>query len=249
MQTTTALYDSIITDTNHWFETQVIINGVAYDETKLFSVSTHVEMFQNTPTIGKAVAGEIQIKMLKPSVDIPIMAKIQPQVRVCRDYGEEVDGDWVVTRQNSEWLAQGIYYIDTRETTKNQDGLDVLTLHGYDDMLKAEQMFESANITGDSTDVDMVDEIASIMGVDVDDRTYDIMTNAYTIPLPTGYSLREVLGFIASMYVGCFIFSEIGELRLVSVLELPPETNLLVTENGDPIQFGDDCILLQVGAS
>ena len=232
MQTTSALYNTILADSNHWFETRVLINNVVYDETKLFSVSTHVEMFQNTPTLGKAVAGEISIKMLKSSADIPAMAKIQPQVRVCN-----------ATNQ-SEWLAQGIYYIDTRETTKNQDGLDVLTIHGYDDMLKAERMFESANITGDSTDVDMVDEIASIMGVDVDARTYTLMTNAYTIPLPTGYSLREVLGYIASMYVGCFIMSEIGELRLVSLLELPPETNYLIDQAGDAITFGGDRILV-----
>lgn len=232
MQTTSALYNTILADSNHWFETRVIINGVTYGETQLFSVSTHVEMFQNTPTLGKAVSGEIQIKMLKPSVDIPAMAKIQPQVRVCN------------ATDQSEWLAQGIYYIDTRETTKNQDGLGVLTLHGYDDMLKSEQMFVSSNITGDSTDVDMVDEIASIMGVDVDDRTYDMMTNAYTIPLPTGYSLREVLGYIASMYVGCFIMSEIGELRLVSLLELPPETNYLIDQTGDAITFGGDRILV-----
>ena len=238
MQTTSALYNTILADTNHWFETQVIINGVTYGETQLFAVSTHVEMFQNTPTIGKAVAGEIEIKMLKPSVDIPAMAMIQPQVRVCRDFGEEVDGEWVVTRQNSEWLAQGIYYIDTRETTKNLDGLDVLTLHGYDDMLKAEQIFESANITGDSVDTDMVDEIASIMGVSVDSRTYDLLTNSYTIPLPTGYSCREILGYIASMYAGCFVMSDEGELRLVAMNELPPETNILIDEYGNWLVFG-----------
>ena len=244
MQTTTPLYQTILADDNHWFETQVIIDGVTYDETKLFSVSTHIEMFQETPTIGKAAAGEINIKMLKPSVDIPAMAKIQPQVRVCRDFGEEVDDEWVVTRQNSEWLAQGIYYIDTRETTKNQDGLDVLTIHGYDDMLKAEQMFQSDTITGDSTTIEMVDAIAALMGVDVDQRTYDLITpqyeweQPYTVPLPTGYSCREVLGYIASMYVGCFIMSEIGELRLVSLTELPPETNYLIDEDSNAIVFG-----------
>ena len=245
MQTTSALYNTIIADSNHWFETRLIIDGVGtFDETQLFSISTNIEMFQGTPTIGKAVAGEINIKMLKPSVDIPAMATLQPQVRVCRDFGEEVDDEWVVTRQNSEWLAQGIYYIDTRQTTKNEDGLDVLTIHGYDDMLRSEQMFESENITGDSTDVDMVDEIASIMGVSVDARTYTLMTGGYTIPLPTGYSLREVLGYIASMYVGCFIMSDVGELRLVSITELPPETNYLIDQMGDWITFGGDRILV-----
>ncbi len=243
MQTTSAIYNTILADNNHWFETQVIINGVTYGETQLFSVSTHVEMFQNTPTIGKAVAGEIEIQMLKPSVDIPAMATLQPQVRVCRDFGEEVDDEWVVTRQNSEWLAQGIYYIDTRETTKNQDGLDVLTIHGYDGMLKSEQMY-NGRITGDSTDIQMVNEIAYQMGVNVDARTTALMNKAYTIPLPTGYSYREVLGYIASMYCGCFIMSEVGELRLVSILELPPETNYLIDQVGDAITFGGDRILV-----
>ena len=231
MQTTSPTYNTILADPNHWFETRVLINNVVYDETKLFSVNTHVEMFQNTPTLGKAVAGEISIKMLKPSVDIPAMAKIQPQVRVCN------------ATDQSEWLAQGIYYIDTRETTKNQDGLDVLTLHGYDDMLKAEQMY-NGRITGDSTDIQMVNEIAYQMGVNVDARTTTLITNGYTIPLPTGYSYREVLGYIASMYVGCFIMSEIGELRLVSLLELPPETNYLIDQTGDAITFGGDRILV-----
>ena len=232
MQTTSALYNTILADSNHWFETKLLIEGVAYTETQIFSINTHIEMFQNTPTIGKAVAGEIEIKMLKPSVDIPIMATLQPYVRVCN------------ATDQSEWLPQGVFYIDTRETTKNQDGLDVLTIHGYDAMLKSEQMFESSTITGDSVDTDMVDEIASIMGVSVDARTYSLMTNAYTVPLPTGYSLREVLGYIASMYVGCFIMTEEGKLRLVSILELPPETNYLIDQVGDAITFGGDRILV-----
>ena len=231
MQTTSALYNTILADSNHWFETRVLINNVVYDETKLFSVNTHVEMFQGTPTLGKAVAGEISIKMLKPSVEIPAMAQIKPQVRVCN------------ASNQSEWLAQGIYYIDTRETTKNQDGLDVLTIHGYDGMLKAEQMY-NGRITGTSTDIQMVNEIAYQMGANVDARTTALMTNAYTIPLPTGYSYREVLGYIASMYVGCFVMSEVGELRLVSLLELPPETNYLIDQVGDAILFGGDRILV-----
>ena len=233
MQTVSALYNTILAGNDYWFETQLIIDGVGtFGETQLFSVTTNVEMFQNTPTLGKAAAGEIEIKMLKPATDIPSMAKLQPQVRVCN------------ASQRSEWLAQGIYYIDTRETTKNEDGLDVLTIHGYDAMLKAEQYFVSENITGDSTDIDMVDEIASIMGVSVDARTTAMMTEAYTIPLPTGYTLREVLGYIASMYVGCFVMSDIGELRLVSLLEMPPETNYLIDQLGDVITFGGDRILV-----
>lgn len=234
MQNTSALYNSIINGANHWFETQLIIENVGtFDETKLFSISTSLEMFHGTPTVGSAVAGEINVKMVNPTgVTIPTMAKLKPQVRVCN------------ATQQSEWLDQGIYYIDTRERTVSESGESVLLLHGYDAMLKAEQMFVSDTITGDSVDTAMVAEIARIMGVTVDSRTYTMMTSHYTIPLPTGYTLREVLGYIAAAYAGCFIMTESGELRLVTIYELPPETNYLITESGDAITFGGDRILV-----
>jgi hypothetical protein len=234
MQQTSALYHSILSGENHWFETQLVIERAGtFGETDLFSISTSHQMFHGSPAIGSAVAGEIQIKMVYPqSAFIPTMAKLMPQVRVCN------------ATQHSEWLAQGVYFVDTRERTVTDTGESILELHGYDAMLKAEQPFQSNNITGDSTDVQMVNEIASIIGVEVDERTYDIMTAAYTIPLPVGYSCREVLGYIASMYVGAFIITDDGKLRLVSILELPPETNYLIDGVGDAIIFGGDRILV-----
>lgn len=232
MQSTSALYQTIISG-DHWFETRLIIDGVGtYGETDLFAMSTTHEMFHNSPTIGSAVAGEITVKMVYPQdVTIPAMAKLLPQVRACN------------ATQQSEWISQGVYYIDTRERTVTEYGESVLELHGYDAMLKAEQMY-NGRITGDSTDIQMVNEIAYQMGVSVDSRTTALMTAAYTIPLPTGYSYREVLGYIASMYVGCFIITDEGKLRLVSITELPPETNYLIDEQGDAITFGGDRILV-----
>lgn len=233
MQTTSALYQSILSGDNHWFESRLVIDGVGtYGETDLFSISTSHQMFHGSPTIGSAVAGEINVKMVYPqNVTIPTMAKLMPQVRVCN------------ATQQSEWLSQGVYFIDTRERTVTEAGESVLELHGYDAMLKAEQMY-NGRITGDSTDIQMVNEIAYQMGVSVDSRTTALMTAAYTIPLPTGYSYREVLGYIASMYVGCFIITDEGKLRLVSITELPPETNYLIDQVGDAITFGGDRILV-----
>ena len=77
MQTTSALYQTIIADDSHWFETRLVIDGVGtYGETDLFAMSTTHEMFHNSPTIGSAVAGEITVKMVYPTnVTIPAMAK------------------------------------------------------------------------------------------------------------------------------------------------------------------------------
>lgn len=144
----------------------------------------------------------------------------------------------------SEWIQQGVFYIDTRKITHNDDGLDVLDLHGYDAMLKADQDYASTNLDFPALDIDIVAEIATKMDVPVDARTYDIMTGGYTLPLPTNYSCREILGYIASMYAGTFIMNDVGELRLVSILELPPETRYLVDKYGYAITFGGDRILV-----
>lgn len=231
MQSTSALYNNIVAG-EHEFQFRLIIDGVGtFGEDQIESISTNIQMFDGTPDVGKAVAGEVTISMLLPNVAIPKMAVLRPQTRAVN-----------ATRQ-SEWIPQGVYYIDTRERTKNNDGLDILTIHGYDAMLRAEQMY-AGRITGNSTDIQMVNEIAYQMGVSVDARTTALMTNAYTIPLPTGYSYREVLGYIASMYVGCFIMSDEGKLRLVSLLELPHETNYLIDQIGNAITFGGDRILV-----
>lgn len=233
MQTTSALYQSILSNGNHWYETRLVIDGVGtYDEHQLFSVSTNIEMFHGTPAVGSAVAQEINVEMLLPNEAIPAMAVLRPQVRICD-----------ATRQ-SEWLPQGVFYIDTRERSKNDNGLDVLTIHGYDAMLKADQYFSSTTITGNSTDKQMVAAIASQMGISVDERTYPLMTHSYTVPLPTGYTCREVLGYIAAMYAGCFIISDAGKLRLVSMTDMPEETNYLIDNSGDAITFGGDRILV-----
>ena len=231
MQTTSELYKTLIGTEGHFFETKLLINGVTYDKSVLVEMTTSLTMFNGTPEIGKAVAGQIDVKMLTPSADIPAMAELKPFVRVC------------TATQSSEWLQQGVFYIDTRETTKNEAGENVLSIHGFDAMLKAEQMY-SGRITGNSTDKQMVNEIAYQMGVSVDSRTLALMNKAYRIPLPTGYTYREVLGYIASMYAGCFIMSETGKLRLVTLTELPPETNYLIDQLGDAITFGGDRILV-----
>lgn len=231
MQSTSALYNNIVAG-EHEFQFRLIIDGVGtFGEDQIESISTSIQMFDGTPDVGKAVAGEVTISMLLPNAAIPKMAVLRPQTRAVN-----------ATRQ-SEWIPQGVYYIDTRERTKNNDGLDILTIHGYDAMLRAERMY-AGRITGNSTDIQMVNEIAYQMGVSVDARTTALMTNAYTIPLPTGYSYREVLGYIASMYVGCFIMSDEGKLRLVSLLELPHETNYLIDQIGNAITFGGDRILV-----
>lgn len=242
MQTTSALYNTIIAQTNHWFETRVRINGVYYGETQLMSVTATNRIFASEqPTVGGCLSGELEVKMLAPTVDIPRMAEVRPYVRV-------TDGT-----QTSEWIPQGVFYIDTRETTHNDNGLDILKLHCYDAMLKAEADYPSTSHSWPYSDKNVVKEIAWAMGLQanasdtsgIDSRTLTLMNKNYSIDLlPVGYSMREVLGNIAAMYAGNWIMNYEGQLRLITLTELPSETNYLVDNAYEAITFGGDRILV-----
>lgn len=224
MQNTSSLYRRILADPNHYFESSVVIGEggdlvtergetilfgdtaiivsrsgpeFGYQMSQIFSLTTSLQMFRRQPEIGKVIAQEIELKMLQPSGDVPPMAQVVLYTRACTD-----------TLQ-SEWLQQGVFYIDTRETTASND-LRILTIHGFDAVLMLEQDYASTSINWPATDVSIVQEIASKIGVSVDPRTPALMTGGYRYPLPTGYTLREMLGYIAQAYIGCFIVTETG---------------------------------------
>lgn len=266
MQQTSDTYKRILAD-SHWFENSVVVgdNGRLVDddggmilfggdailvdtggpesgfrEDKLFSVKTNQEFFSDgCPGVGSAVSGYVDIQMVAP-YNIPKKARISLYCRAAN--GTEVSG----------WIQQGVYFIDTREQTHTGRGYDVLKIKGYDAMLLAEITYPSDNAHDyPLLDKTMVQFIADSMkidpngrGIQVDPRTWEIMTAGYKFPLPVGYSMREVLCMIAAAYAGNFIISPTGELRLVSMFDLPPETRHLITEDGYKITFGGDYILL-----
>lgn len=204
-----------------------------YGESQLIAMSTRRQVFsQSTPTVGCCVAGEIDIEMLKPMGDIPKQARLVPYVRL-------TDGV-----RYSEWIQKGVYFIDTREKKEDGSGVDILVFHGYDAMLKAEQDYPASTLSWPAKDIDVVGEIASFIGVSIDSRTISLMTNGYPVQYPGEYSCREVLGYIAAMYAGCFVMNDLGELRLITLNGIPPETRYMVTESRQVITFGGDRILV-----
>ena len=190
MQNTSALYNELIAKDNHWFEVALAIGesgrliterndvilfgntailvdtggaSTAFREDILMSLSTkHAVFNENYPTVGGAVSGEIDISMIKPTADIPKMARLVPFVRV-------TDGV-----QYSEWLQKGVYYVDTRETSHNSNGLDIVTIHGYDAMLKFEQNYPSDSAHNyPLLDTTIVQFLADSVRIPVDPRIFN----------------------------------------------------------------------------
>lgn len=256
MQTTSDLYNSIIS-AEHWFETKLVIGdefhlidedancitfgGVriyydsdsgGYGETMLKEVkTTHALFAEDKPAVGCCVSGEIDVTMVAPTATIARMSSLKPFIRACNDI------------QQSEWIPKGIYYIDTRDYDETTGDI---TFHGYDALLKAENDFPTDGDIGiwPKTDIETVSNIAALLDVEVDERTVEIMQRGYMVQYPGGYSMREILGYIAAMYAGNFIMTDAGKLRLVRLNEIGVETHYLVDNSGYAITFGGDRIIV-----
>ena len=236
-----ALWDSLIATDGHTFQYMISINGVNYGQSSIISISASYGFFEgDNPSVGACLAGELAVSMYAPASGIPRMAMVAPFVRV-------TDGT-----DTSAWLPQGKFYIDTRDVTKNDDGMDILSLHCYDAMLKSEADYPSSSHSWPYSDINVVKEIACAMGLQptitstagIDSRTIALMTRGYTLGLPLGYSMREVLSRIAAMYAGNWTMNYEGQLLLTPVNGIPPETNYLIDSQYDAITFGGDRILV-----
>lgn len=227
MQTVSALYQQIMSG-EHYAERKINIAGTDYGEDTIVSLTTTGGLFADgTLSVGSAVSREINLSLWNISTTIPKMAKLIPYYRISNG------------TQTSEWIQKGVYYIDTRSIDSG-----LLTIHGYDDMLKAEQIWTPAqSLEFPMPMTQAANIIADIMGVEIDART--VLNSAYTVDYPANdYTLRDVLRFIAAAHGGNWIMSDAGELWLVGLNTLPPETNYLCDEDGDWITFGGDRILV-----
>lgn len=218
------------------------VGGSGYGENMIMSVQTSASMFSgSTPSIGNAISAEIDLSMFKPTGFIERTARVAPWVRL------------VGETEASEWIQKGTFYIDTREYEDDGQGNVVMTIHGYDAMLRAEELFPLDcplfdNEGGTADDVDVVQFIASTMGILTDPRTVELMTKHYQVMRPTDYTMREVLCYIAGMYAGNFVISDAAvktesgwreQLRFIPLRCIENPTQYLVNgETGDVITFG-----------
>lgn len=200
-----------------------------YGGDRIISCQIHRQIFSGSvPEIGKCVSSEIDVELLQPLSEIPRMAMIRPFVRVCNRAG-----------QKSEWIQKGTFFIDTREIISDGINEPILKIHGYDIILTAEQLYPSTiGVQYPITDRKAIEIIRDHLGVEIDERTWEVVNKNYSVPLPVGFSCREILGNIASMYCGNFITTDTGQLLLVPLNSIPKETGYIVTHLGEVIIFG-----------
>lgn len=232
MHTTSDLYNQIFSDPGHWTELKLDIAGQEYTQGNIVSLSISGGLF-DSPGIGNVNARQIDMEII-PIGTIPRQAQIQVFVRVC--LGE----------QASEWIPKGVFFFSTRELDKVSG---ILTVTGYDAMLKAENVWLNEDYVYDNWPMPQetaVADIAQRMGVSVDPRT--VLSDDFPVEYPVDeegdLTMREALSFIAVSDAGNWIITDEGKLRLIRFGDIPEQAGYLVTEYGQPIQFAGEVLIL-----
>lgn len=234
MHSVSNLYLSLLADKNHRVETKLSIAGVEYSQADIVKDSLRVYGgLYSTFGIGNCSARQIEFEIM-PKGEIARQAEIKVFARLAS--GEQV----------SEWIPKGVFYFATRKTDRKTG---VLSVHGYDSMLKAEQTWLDSSYDAETWPMPVwtaVNDIAARMGVAVDSRTQ--LNAAFPVQYPVDdegdMTMREALGRIAVANAGNWIITDDGKLLLVGLNSMPKETNHLVTETGSAITFGGVRILV-----
>lgn len=234
MHTVSDLWQQMLADPAHAVEAKLKIAGVEYGEDKIVRSSLMVYGgLYSTFGIGNCCARQIEFEIY-PQGTIPRQAKIEVYMRL--RLGEQV----------SEWIPKGVFFFSTRKTDRITG---VLSVHGYDAMLKAEETWLDSSYdakTWPMPAATAVADIAARMGVEVDSRT--VLDAAFPMQYPVDdkgdMTMREALGRIAVANAGNWTITDEGKLLLVGLNSMPAETHYLITETGRAITFGGVRILV-----
>ena len=202
MHQTSELYQKIVADRFHKVECKLVIDGVEYLENDLVSIETENNLFaEEAPSCGNSVSGTITAKLRTPNTVIRTKAKMELFARV-------TSGDL-----KSEWIPKGVYFLDTREKQKAKNGEDtIIVLDGFDAMLFGEQDYTPSG-NWPKSDAEVIEEMCWILGVEctwIPDKNFPIQK-------PIGYSVREIIGYVAAMYGGSVTMDDSGKLKFVGL--------------------------------
>lgn len=171
MQTVSSTYVQLM-ENGAQQEIKIVIGNNTYTMDDLVELRTYNAMFDRSLSVGNTMAGTIDVRLVAQSSDIPTMAQMQPFVRL-------TDGE-----STSEWISRGIYWVDTREYARETG---ILTLHGFDAMLKGEQDYLTYGDQGTwpQIDINILCDIAYRLDLGTD--SFTLVTNASGNPKAQGW--------------------------------------------------------------
>lgn len=208
---------------NPLYETEyrLIIAGTIYDGNTIDSENLSIQrlLFKDKLSLGNVTVATLTCSIL-PQGAIPKMAQITAESRT------------VLGTQQTNWVAEGTFFIDTREEL--YDGW--LSIVAYDDALKMEQPFLDQELEKGEWPMPMVNavaEVATRIGVQLDTR--NSIPSSYMMEYPNELTMREVMSNIAAACGGNFHITPNRTLYLCPI-KLSSTPDLTIGE-GEPTAF------------
>lgn len=194
---------SFILDHGH-YEWELVQGNTTYDKTN-FSTGTLSEAVFQQFTIGSVAARQLNLTMWNCPLNTT-----DPIQLVCK----AVASDGTVTT-----IQKGVYFIDTIDTSPYSEYCEVTA---FDAMLKTETVYMKSGVYTPKTALQLVQEIAGDIGVQVEADTVTYITsknfNFTEVPkigTKDGTTDREILSVIGIWYGGNWIINDANELELL----------------------------------
>jgi len=211
------LYAQLVRDRNRDFTVKVDVDGVEYgtDELIDFSIENSLSLSDELE-LGTVIPNKLTIRFRMHSQFRP-NAKIVPYIALKTDnltwmeadiVWEDADFAW--EGGHTDWMPLGEFYVDNRSKDR-----DIWTYVCYDRLVFADVEYVSG-LNYPAPMKDVWDEICDLIGFEYDDTV--VIDPTYTIPAaPTGYTCRQVMGFIASANSACVFMGRDGVLRFKKI--------------------------------
>lgn len=185
-------FTNYLADRAGLWQVKLNIDGVEYGNDTIVDFTIKTNVAGDAFELGGGISDELKVTLRTTDV-IPPNARIVPYLAL--------NGPDGVT----EWLPMGEFYVDSREQIK-----DVWTFSCLDRLVFADVPYLSG-LAYPATMQDVWDEIMVLMDFEGDASV--VINPAYVLPVaPTGYSCRQVMGFIASANSACVSVSRVGKI-------------------------------------
>lgn len=198
---------------NRTFVGKANVAGVEYDSSVVVGWSIDNMISKGAGLeLGTAIPSKL-VMTLRMRDEVPSNAKIIPYLALTTStlsweqtvYSwDSMDLPWLGGL--TEWLPLGEFYVDSRERVN-----DTWVYTCYDKLVWADVPYISS-LSYPATMRAVWDEICGRLGYTSNSSV--VINSSYTIPVaPTGYSMRQVLGWIAGANAACLFVGKDGSLR------------------------------------
>lgn len=196
---------------------RIDIAGHSLGNESIVSLKTTHDMFaEESPSIGNACAGTIELELLAPDFDIPPMQEITLYMRATNG------------TETSEWVQRGKYLVDSRKRNYiGNNEATTLEIIGYDSMMKAEALFPFGQESDwPKSENAVFQTICSTMGV----TGSAVLAGNEIDKKIDGYSCREVLRFLGALNGGNWMIDSAGVLKLVKLGQNMGTANIIPSD-------------------